>query len=408
MTRTIRNGFAAFLIAAVTLMAFVLPAGAAGGWSAPVRLSTPIPPTDVVGGPTIAVTSTGSQAAAWYDQAADGSQFVHVRTSADGRTWSAPTTLGGGVSPAVALAPDGRAVAVWEGLPPISGVMKASVRPPGGTWSTPVTLGTDAGAPQLAIDGAGNAVAVWASNAGVLTASLPAGGSWSPVRTLDPSGRAVRLAVNSGGSAVAAWNGPTGAIFAAAGTTTGGFSAAVTVAPPAYRQGNPAIALNGAGQASLVWRGRTTVLAATRTAGGAWSSVTTLTTGASGSVSTAIDGAGNAVAAFVRVGPGATTFPVYVSRLPAGGPWGSATLISSANDHVGAPQAAAAPAGAFVVAWTDGNGNTLRAATAAPGGSFGSPAAVASAFGSFDLAAAPGHAVLMWTSGGATVSGESL
>ena len=86
------------------------PALAASSWTAPAVLSTPIPPTDVVESPSVAVNASGAEVAAWDDQAADGTQFVHVRTSADGRTWSSPTTLGRGVEVAVALAPDGRAV----------------------------------------------------------------------------------------------------------------------------------------------------------------------------------------------------------------------------------------------------------------------------------------------------------
>jgi hypothetical protein len=61
-----------------------------------------------------------------------------------------------------------------------------------------------------------------------------------------------------------------------------------------------------------------------------------------------------------------------------------------------------------VVAWTDDNSLTLKARTAAPGGAFGAAAAVGVNYGAFDLAIAPGHAALMWTQGGATVSGEPV
>src|SRR5207249_4383284 len=101
-----------------TVLVATLAAVAANAapWSTPFSLSTPIPPTDVVDGPAAAVNASGAEVAAWYDQAADGTQFVHVRTSTNGTTWSAVTTLGHGVAPSVALAPGGRAVAVWVGL----------------------------------------------------------------------------------------------------------------------------------------------------------------------------------------------------------------------------------------------------------------------------------------------------
>jgi hypothetical protein len=408
MPRFVRNGLLVAVVAVVGLTAAAAPALAAGSWSAPIQLSTPIPPTDVVGDPSVAVNASGAQAAAWYDQAADGTQFVHVRTSANGQTWSAATTLGGGVSPAVALAPDGRAVAVWEGLPPITGTIQASVRPPNGSWSTPVTVSTDAGPPLIGVDARGNAIAVWAASSGIETASLAAGGTWTAVHNLASGGRSADLAVNASGAVIVAWAGSGGTIVTDSGTVLGGFAAPVTVAPAAYRQGSPAVALNDAGQASLVWRGRTTVLAATRSAGGAWSATSQLIANASGSVDTAIDGSGNAVAAFVHYNAATGTFPVYASQRPAGGAWGTAALLSTLNDYAPAPQAVADPAGTVVVAWTDDNSLTLKARTAAPGGGFGAAAAVGANYGAFDLAIAPGHAALMWTQGGATVSGEPV
>jgi hypothetical protein len=408
MPRTICRGLSVAVITIAGLFATAAPAWAARSWSAPIQLSTPIPPTDVVGGPAIAVNASGAQVAAWYDQASDGTQFVHVRTSTNGQAWSAATTLGGGVSPAVALAPDGRAVAVWEGLPPITGTIQASVRPPGGAWTTPVTVSSDAGPPLIGVDGKGNAIAVWAASAGIKTASVPAGGTWTAVQTLASSGRSVDLAVNASGAVIVTWAGPGGTIVTDSGTILGGFAAPITVAPAAYRQGSPAVALNGAGQASLVWRGRTTVLAATRSAGGTWSATSQLTANASGSVDTAIDGSGNAVAAFVQYNAAAGTFPVHASQRPAGGTWGMATLLSTLNDYATAPQAVADPAGTIVVAWTDDNSLTLKARTAAPGGAFKAAAAVGANYGVFDLAIAPGHAALMWTQGGATVSSEPV
>jgi hypothetical protein len=125
--------------------------------------------------------------------------------------------------------------------------------------------------------------------------------------------------VNASGAVIVAWAGSGGTIVTDSGTVLGGFAAPVTIAPAAYRQGSPAVALNDAGQASLVWRGRTTVLAAMRSAGGTWSTTSQLIANASGSVDTAIDSSGNAVAAFVQYNAAAGTFPVYVSQHPAGG-----------------------------------------------------------------------------------------
>jgi hypothetical protein len=143
------------------------------------------------------------------------------------------------------------------------------------------------------------------------------------VHNLASGGRSADLAVNASGAVIVAWAGSGGTIVTDSGTVLGGFATPVTVAPAAYRQGSPAVALNDAGQASLVWRGRTTVLAATRSAGGTWSSTSQLIASASGSVDTAIDSSGNAVAAFVHYNAAAGDLPGVRIAAPGRGDVGN-------------------------------------------------------------------------------------
>lgn len=379
-------------------------------WTAPIPLSAPIPPTNVVENPAVAVNAAGAEVAAWDDQDASGAQLVRVRSSVDGASFSPQITLDRGVEPAVALAPGGRAVAVWVAA---GGALRASVRSPDGAWSPPAQVSPDSGRPSLGIDAAGDAVAVWAGAAGVETASLPAGGSWSAVRILG-AGSAPDLAVNASGAAVASWNRPDGAILAASGTVRDGFAPPVTVAAPAYRQGGSRVALDDAGQAVLVWRGRTTDLAATRDPAGTWSAPTLLAGdvagAATGAVDVAIDGAGNAVAVVQRLHMvGATvSAPLYAVRRPAGGSWGPATLLSAIDDTTGQPEIVADATGSFVAAWNVGGSFRLVAATSAPGGSLGAPLTVGLSTGGIGLAIAPGRAALLWISGGATIRSQHV
>jgi hypothetical protein len=142
----------AALIALGTGTALASPAQALTSWSPPVQLP------GACGG-ALAVNAAGAEVAAGYQQNPDATMSVQVCTSADGQNWSAPVTLGQGVSPGVAIAPDGRVVAVWIGGPTASTV-SASVRPPGGQWSTAVTVSTGtSGDPVIGIDGSGNAIA---------------------------------------------------------------------------------------------------------------------------------------------------------------------------------------------------------------------------------------------------------
>ena len=252
--------------------------------------------------------------------AADGTTHVQVCTSPDGKTWQA-TDLGpggnqphGGPHPAMALGPDGRAVALWGstvGCPAAcSYILQASVRPPGGSWGAPVTLSTElnwgAGGLMLGMDGSGDAIAAWvgfyadASHYAVLPAG---GGSWGPAQTLSTyvqgDARNLSLAVSPNGSAIVAYATQHDAIWAVSGTVLGGFSAPVFVAAGDYGKNSaPKAALDDAGNASLVWSQTTGTQAATRSPGGTWSAAAVLATQSSSSVATAIDGAGNAIAVF--------------------------------------------------------------------------------------------------------------
>ncbi len=344
MSRSILRGvlaLPALPIALVSGIALALPAQAVGSWSPPVQLP------GVCGG-SVAVNTAGAQVAAGFQQNADGSMSVQVCTSTDGQNWSAPVTLGQGVSPVVAIAQDGRAVAVWEGGPGTAATVQASVRPPGGQWSTAVTLTTDFGHPVIGIDGSGNAIAAWAAFSGPIeTASLPAGGTWTAVKTLAARGQAVNLAVNRAGAAIVSWGTRT-ATMAASGTVLGSFAAPVNVGPPPpYPIGYTRVVLNDAGQAALAWATGTNNLAATRAADGTWSTAAKLSGTRDGPVDVAIDGAGDAIAIFgqIYVSGTSTTATLYTSRRPAGGTWGAPAVLSVPGDNASTPAPPPMPPG---------------------------------------------------------------
>ena len=410
MSRSIRRlclGLPASLIALGAGTALAVPAQAASSWSPPVQLPAGCVSSGSV--PGLAVNAAGTEAAAGSQLNADNNSSVLVCTSAGGQTWPAPATVGQGTSPAVALAPDGRAVTAWEGGPFTAPVIQASVRPPGGTWSAPVTVGTDARGPLIGIDRSGNAIIAWAGGTGTIhAASLPAGGSWTPVHTLATNyGSGLDMAVNSAGSAVLTWAAKgTGVVgtYADSGTILGGFAAPVKVGLPPYPGGRTSVALNDAGQAVMVWaRGLGAVnVAATRSAAGTWSAAVQLSPNEAGNLSVAVDGAGDAVATFEQYVPNTSIIALYASKLPAGGSWGPPVLLSAPGDSVSnffGGLVIADSAGTFVIAWTDGTTRTLNALTSPPGGGFGPAVTLAPNVGQINgLQIAPGHAVLTFNS----------
>jgi hypothetical protein len=364
----------------------------AGSWSGPVQLPGSC-------GSSVAVNHAGAMAAGGTYRAADGSTHVQACTSPDGKTWQV-TDLGqggdqphGGQHPVVALSPDGHAVAVWGstvGCPAACGyIVQAAVRPPGGNWGAPATLTTDlyfgGGGIVLGMDGSGNAIAAWvgsyadASHYAVLRAGSS---SWGPVQELsngNVQGAAhnLSLAVSSDGNAVVAFAGGGDGIWAASGTVLGGFSAPVHVAPGDYNKDSaPKVALDGAGQATLVWSQTTRTEAATRSPSGTWSAPAVLANQPSSSLATAIDGAGNAIAVF-----GSS----YAWHL-AGGSWGAVTALPAGSSG---GLAATDRAGTFVYADSGGNAFTFAAGATSFGTGSGSRGSLA------DLKIVPGRAVML-------------
>ena len=314
-----RGALVAVAGAAVFGISPALPALAAT-WSSPVALPGSC-------GSSVAVNQTGAMAAGGTFTASDGTTHVQVCTSPNGKTWQATDLGQGGNAPSsghrivVAVTPAGQTVALWGNWPcsTCGAVVEAAVHPAGGSWGTPVTLSTGLGLAEsdgglvIGTDGAGNVIAGWSTNPGDTTdAVLPAGSSsWKPATTLSIEGsvgpaHALSLAVNSGGSAIITFNGGLNNLWAVSGTVTGGFSAPVELASGAGSNkynpiGTSQVALNNAGQASVVWsvqNGHTGAL--TRSPSGAWSTETVLTPRPvpAITVSTAIDGAGNAIAVF--------------------------------------------------------------------------------------------------------------
>ena len=357
----------------------------AGLWSAPVQLPGSC-------GSSVAVNQAGAMAAGGTFTAADGTTHVQVCTSPDGTTWQ-PADLGpggdephGGQHPVVALSPDGHAVAVWGGS--TVGV-QAAVRPPGDGWTTPETLTGDlndvSGGIVLGMDGAGNAIAAWAgfyagaSHYAVLAAGGRHFGKVQTLSTSNAQGAAhnLGLAVSPDGHVVVAFATNRDAIWAASGTLAGGLSTPVLVAGGDYLNVSaPKVALDDAGQASLVWSQSARTEAATRSPGGTWSAPAVLASQPSSSVATAIDGAGNAIAVF------GSSYSWHL----AGGSWAPAAALPAGSSG---GLAAADPADTFVYADSGGTAFTFGAGAASFGPGSGPRGSLA------DLKIVPGRAVML-------------
>jgi len=183
-------------------------------WS--VERITPL--TGEAGEPQIAFDAAGNATALFHFRPTPASELlVESRVLKAGETsWSSPVQVSqAGQSyfePQLAVNGAGAAVAIWRGN--TTNRIEAKLRI-GGVWSafqqslSPETL--VAREPRLDVDSAGDAVALWRANAAkrlIQSSLLPAGGVWSaPIDLSDVSQNAEEpdLEMNAGGSAAATW-----------------------------------------------------------------------------------------------------------------------------------------------------------------------------------------------------------
>jgi hypothetical protein len=170
---------------------------------------------------TLAANSEGD-AAAVFMQSGTSIQVVGYALRSPGQAFGAAQTIAAnaGVSndAQVALAPNGRATAVWFNQDNASRVIRYATREPGQNFGFPTNItgdpGVDPGGSEVAVDGQGNAMAVWTSfdNGTPKTrwASAPLGQGFGVPGTLaGPSqgAGAPEVAFDPQGNAVAAWYG---------------------------------------------------------------------------------------------------------------------------------------------------------------------------------------------------------
>jgi PASTA domain len=182
---------------------------AGGAWQPRVDLSTP---DQNAYDPQVAINGAGDAVAVWDATSATDLTGDHVIVQAAVRSahavtrfWQAPVNLsapGLGHNPEVALDSAGDAVAVWNDVDLLasSWVVRAAARPAAtGVWQAPATLSAadqnHSFSPLIALDSAGDAVAVWDCGDGLTFPSAAraaegsaASGVWQPPVDLSAPG----------------------------------------------------------------------------------------------------------------------------------------------------------------------------------------------------------------------------
>ena len=303
--------------------------------------------------------------------------------SAPAGSWQAPVEIS---APAeltsgrqVAVDARANAVAVWVASSPVGNsanlVVHAAQRPAGGRWRAPVRLSATAGmayAAQIAVDGRGNAVAVWLRSSGssgrsfVESATRPAGGSWQAPTQVSQVGSGEsepHVGIDGQGNAVAVWQrtdaGGTVVQSAFRSASGGRWGAPVDIGRLSAASKNlavPRVAVNARGDAAAVWTNVTVgnmgvVEGAIRPAGGAWQTAAALSQngGQSFTSEVAISPQGDATAVWLDY----TNRRIQAAVHPARGDgWEAPEDISARGENVGSADVAVDARGNATAAWS--------------------------------------------------------
>lgn len=287
-------------------------------------------------------------------------------------TWLGPKNLslaGNRADLSIALDGAGDAFAVWTR----SGTAQAAQRPAGGTWSAAADVSgncLDARGVELAVSPAGRAVVVWECTKGgssiVQAATRAAGRNWSEAHDLSLPGHDAhvpQVAFDRAGNALAVWarsNGTDVIVQAALQRATGTWLAPEDVSGPGLDVDRPDVGLDARGNGFAVWQGsngaNSVIQSATRTSGGSWSASQTLSSGGyADRPQIGVGSAGDAVAVWsLRT----ANLRVEAAARPAGGSWAQPQTLSGPGADALQPQVAVNPGGEAVAAWVSFDGRT--------------------------------------------------
>ncbi len=388
----------AVLAMVLSSLALALSAGAAhaapqGPWVLPAEdLSAPGEDAEDA---QLAAGPDGTATAVWIRS--DGSNdIIQAATRPPGGPFGAPVDLSAPGQdadlPQVVTALDGTTTAVWRRDDGTNDIIQAAIRPPGGSFGTPVDLsaaGQDANGPQVSAAPDGTTTAVWRRSNGanfiIQAATRPPGGSFGTPVDLSATGQSgfnPQIANGADGTATVVWTGDNGfnnIIQAATRPSGGSFGTPVDLSAPGQSAFNARVATATDGTATVVW-GRpngvnTIIQSATRPPGGSFGAPVNLSAAGQDASGPEVAAAPDGTMTAVWYRSAGSNFIVQAATMPPGGVFGAAENLSDAAQNAVFPQVAAAPDGTTTAIWrgSDGSGDIIQAATRPPGGSFGTP-----------------------------------
>jgi hypothetical protein len=355
------------------------------GWGTAVRIETDN--TGVAQEPQVAMDSSGNAIAVWYQS--DG--FVNniwANRYTVGSGWGTATKIESGPgdagNPQIAMDGNGNALAVWWQHQGGQMDVMANRFVAGVGWGNAVTIEadvSDVGVPQIAMDAAGNAMAVWpvARQAGggfeydvwanrydALT------GNWGTARSIDgvnttQANPEPHVAIDSSGNVIAVWNRPTGSfdsIWSNRFTVAAGWGTAALIETDDTNSARHArVAFDGAGNALAAWIQndglRDNVMANRYVPGTGWGTPVLIETDNSGGaldLRLVAQAGGDAIAVWSQRNNAAFTNNIWTNRYTAGTGWGAAVIIDNDPNPARVPQIGVDANGNATVVWAQSDG----------------------------------------------------
>jgi hypothetical protein len=346
----------------------------------------------------LAVDPSGDAVAVWERVDADGNRIVQA-AARDGWTFGGRVDLSlpgrNAGAPAVAIDQAGRAVVVWQRFSEFGHwVVQGATRGADGTIASLGDLSdtsSDDEAPQVAVDPAGDAVAVWEQDdhqrntVSIHAAARSAGGALVslgevslPGESGEQDDESPQVALDRAGDAFAVWEHFDGTNFvvqsAVRPARAAKFGAPVDVSPPqstAHEDAvGPQVAVDPAGDAIVVWAlgggsdgNHWAVQVAARPAGatriGAPQELSVA--GQNQDLQLAVNQGGDAIAVWQRF-DGANAFVDAASLTVGASAWSAVELAGAADPS--SPQVALDAAGDAVAVWNDTNSVNQTVGTA--------------------------------------------
>jgi hypothetical protein len=353
-------------------------------------------------------------------------------------SWSQSVTIGQtgreSGAPEIAIAPDGEAIAAWEGGRP-NGI-QVSTREPGGNWTPPVTLAKsrEAEGPHVAAS-ARKAVVVWSDTTHtrsgeasvVMAATRLKGKAWSRPKNIsaearwreEPRGEEPQVTIARGGQVTAIWSAndeghSTTPFIRSATQSARGTEWSAPVGLPGSIEGeSPEVAATPAGEVVGIWSAsydeESGLEVSSRPPSGKWRLAKRLDNpGAFAKPLLAITSKGDAVGVWVKeFGEGSQVLQV-ATRKPSGR-WEVKTLAPKSYSY--SPSIVTEPGGRAKVVWVLGEplgeGGDVVSSTLSPGGNWSAPTSLAAEGLRLPGAADPeiavtesDEAIAAWTTGG--------